>query len=82
MIEPGGKMIVGRVLRASTQGFDCGAHSTNIGSHHDFGALVKVPVANVDAFLAWMLSFDDRAEIIGPEHLRRLFVRRIETGAS
>jgi hypothetical protein len=38
--------IVGRVLRASTRGFDCGAHSRNIGRNHDFGAFVKAPIAN------------------------------------
>jgi len=40
--------VVGRVLRASTRGFDCGTHSRNIRSHHDFGAFVKVPIANDD----------------------------------
>ena len=37
---------VGRVLRASTRGFDCGTHSRDIGQQHDFGAFVKVPIAN------------------------------------
>ncbi|MGB1286460.1 MAG: hypothetical protein ACPG7F_08010 [Aggregatilineales bacterium] len=37
---------VGRVLRASTRGFDCGTHSRDIGNQHDFGAFVMVPVAN------------------------------------
>lgn len=41
--------IVGRVLRASTRGFDCGAHSRNIGENHDFGAFVKAPIANNSA---------------------------------
>lgn len=40
--------VVGRVLRASTRGFDCGTHSRNIRAHHDFGAFVKVPIANDD----------------------------------
>lgn len=40
--------IVGRVLRASTRGFDCGTHSRSIRAHHDFGAFVKVPIANDD----------------------------------
>lgn len=38
--------IVGRVLRASTRGFDCGTHSRNIGEQHDFGNFVKVPIAS------------------------------------
>jgi hypothetical protein len=37
---------VGRILRASTRGFDCGTHSKDIGPQHDFGAFVKVPIAN------------------------------------
>jgi proteasome accessory factor B len=41
----------------------------------------SIPVANVEAFLAWMLSFDDRAEIVGPPHLRETFVARIEEPA-
>ncbi|MDQ7033826.1 MAG: hypothetical protein Q9P01_03025 [Anaerolineae bacterium] len=39
---------VGRILRASTRGFDCGTHSRDIGGQHDFGAFVKVPIANTD----------------------------------
>lgn len=38
--------VIGRVLRASTRGFDCGTHSRNIGDRHDFGAFVKAPIAN------------------------------------
>jgi hypothetical protein len=38
--------LVGRVLRASTRGFCCGTHSNRIGYNHDFGAFVKVPIAN------------------------------------
>lgn len=40
------KTRVGRVLRASTRGFDCGTHSREIGDQHDFGAFVKAPIAN------------------------------------
>lgn len=38
--------IVGRVLRAATQGFDFGTHSRNIEQHHNFGMFVKAPIAN------------------------------------
>lgn len=38
--------IVGRVLRATTRGFACGTHSKRVGTAHDFGAFVRVPVAN------------------------------------
>ena len=40
------KIRVGRILRASTRGFDCGTHSREIGQQHDFGAFVKAPIAN------------------------------------
>lgn len=43
------KLRVGRILRASTRGFDCGTHSKDIGPHHDFGAFVKAPIANTRA---------------------------------
>lgn len=38
--------IVGRILRASTKGFTCGTSSRQVDTRHDFGAFVKVPIAN------------------------------------
>lgn len=38
--------IIGRVLRASTRGFDCGTHSRDIGDWHNFGTFVKASIAN------------------------------------
>lgn len=52
-----GRKIVGRVLRASTVGFDCGTHSTQIDRQHDFGALVKAPVANSPGLWVYGLIF-------------------------
>jgi predicted DNA-binding transcriptional regulator YafY len=49
--------------------------------NEDGSVHASIPVANVDAFLAWMLGFDDRAEIIGPADLRASFVARIDGGA-
>lgn len=43
---------VGRVLRASTRGFDCGNHSRKIDAQHDFGSYVCAPIANSDAVFA------------------------------
>ena len=37
--------IVGRVLRASTTGFDCGTRGSRIDEKHVFGSFVKVPIA-------------------------------------
>lgn len=36
--------VVGRVLRASTTGFDCGTRSRSIDERHTFGSFVKVPI--------------------------------------
>jgi hypothetical protein len=38
--------IVGRIMRASTKGFTCGTSSRQVDARHDFGAFVKVPIAN------------------------------------
>jgi hypothetical protein len=39
-----GRSLVGRVLRASTTGFDCGTRGNRIDERHVFGAFVKVPI--------------------------------------
>ena len=48
---------IGRVLRASTRGFDCGTHSKHINEQHDFGAFVYAPVANDAQTLALGLIY-------------------------
>jgi len=52
MSDNGIPVRVGRILRASTRGFDCGTHSRHIGSQHDFGAFVKAPIANDNTIYA------------------------------
>ncbi|GAB4513870.1 MAG: hypothetical protein OHK0046_15170 [Anaerolineae bacterium] len=48
--------VVGRVLRASTRGYTCGTHSIRIDARHDFGAFVKVPIANdQDIFIVGLI---------------------------
>src|SRR5690606_14682115 len=37
---------VGRVLRASTTGFDCGTRRNRIDDRHNFGAFVRVPISD------------------------------------
>lgn len=44
--------IVGRILRASTRGFDCGTHSNGISENHNFGSFVKAPIANDEGVFA------------------------------
>lgn len=45
---------IGRVLRASTTSFDCGARSSGLNGGHSFGAFVKAP-----------LSEDGRLQVVG-----------------
>lgn len=49
--------IVGRVLRAATQGFDFGTHSRNIEQNHNFGMFVKAPIANSENAHAFGLIY-------------------------
>ena len=55
--------IVGRVLRASTTGFDCGTRGNRIEESHVFGSFVKVPISeehNVCAIgLIYAIRIDD-----------------------
>ncbi|MFQ5554571.1 MAG: helix-turn-helix transcriptional regulator [Acidimicrobiia bacterium] len=45
----------------------------------DDGALTAVlPVANPDAFVGWVLSFDGAAEIVEPPQLREALLERVE----
>jgi hypothetical protein len=56
-----GQEAVGRVLRASTRGFDCGTHSRHIDERHDFGAFVKAPIGN--DIQAWSIGLIYKVEI-------------------
>lgn len=42
----------------------------------------SIPVANTDAFISWMMSFDDGAEILGPPELRAALVARLREGVA
>lgn len=54
--------IVGRVLRASTTGFDCGTRSNKIDDKHNFGAFVKVPISDDGAVCAIGLIYAIRID--------------------
>jgi hypothetical protein len=45
MTQVAERSIVGRVLRASTMGFDCGTRGSRIDANHAFGSFVKVPIS-------------------------------------
>jgi len=54
--------VVGRVLRASTTGFDCGTRGSRIDERHDFGAFVKVPISDDGSTQAIGLIYAIRVE--------------------
>jgi hypothetical protein len=57
------RSIVGRVLRASTTGFDCGTRGNRIDEKHTFGSFVKVPITEDEAAhtigLIYAIRIDD-----------------------
>ena len=44
----------------------------------DGSVVATFPVANPDAFVGWMIGFEDSAEILGPPELRERFVAHLE----
>lgn len=51
--------------------------STEIETLPDGGIEATLRVANPEAFIGWILSFDDAAEITAPDRLRRRLVSRV-----
>ncbi|HYO87738.1 MAG TPA: hypothetical protein VER79_03770 [Candidatus Limnocylindrales bacterium] len=54
--------VVGRVLRASTTGFDCGARSSGLNGAHAFGSFVKAPISEDGALCAVGLIYGIRID--------------------
>jgi len=48
----------------------------------DGGVVVRVAVTDRDAFVTWVLSLLDHAEVLGPDDLRRAVVERLEAFAA
>lgn len=46
--------------------------------HEDGSITARLDVANEDAFIGWILAFEEKAEVLGPEDLRRKLVQRVE----
>lgn len=40
----------------------------------------EIPVANPEAFIGWLLSFDDSAELVAPQELRQRLIDRVREG--
>jgi proteasome accessory factor B len=54
----------------------------SVFAHNEDGtATATIPVANPEAFIGWLLSFDDKAELTGPPELRNRLVARVREGA-
>ncbi len=47
----------------------------------DGGVEAEIPVANPEAFIGWLLSFDDKAELVDPPELRRRLLDRVRAGS-
>jgi hypothetical protein len=56
------RSIVGRVLRASTTGFDCGTRGNRIDEKHSFGSFVKVPITDDESSFAVGLIYAIRID--------------------
>ena len=46
----------------------------------DGGIEASIPVANAEAFIGWLLSFDDNAELLEPAELRQRLIDRVGEG--
>jgi predicted DNA-binding transcriptional regulator YafY len=46
-------------------------------THDDGSMTVTLPVANRDAFIGWVIGFDDHAEITAPQELRDDIIARV-----
>ena len=51
-------------------------------THEEDGAVIAdLSVANPDAFIGWILGFDDRAEIVAPDEMRTALVALLRGAA-
>lgn len=50
---------------------------SRVDERRDGSILAEVPVANPEAFIGWLISFDDKAELLAPPELRERFLSRI-----
>jgi predicted DNA-binding transcriptional regulator YafY len=51
--------------------------TARIDDHADGSMTARFPVARVDAFIGWLIGFDDRAEVIGPVEVRDRFIAHV-----
>jgi len=79
--EAGSDDAVAAVIRFSAEIAWWAAKQLGAGSARatdDGGLEVTVPVANREAFIGWVLSFGEGAEVVEPEELRQAVIRRVK----
>jgi proteasome accessory factor B len=54
--------------------------SAEVDERSDGSLLARVPVANVDAFLGWIIGFEDQAAVLGPPEVRSAMIAHLEAG--
>jgi len=78
--EAGGEEMVARVHFDAEMAWWARRQIGNRGEltdTEDGGVEALMPVANPEAFIGWLLSFDDRAELIDPPELRTRLLERV-----
>ncbi|MCP4307241.1 MAG: WYL domain-containing protein [bacterium] len=81
--EAGADEMVAKVRFGPTMAWWARRQIGNRGSLHedsDGGIEAMIPVANPEAFIGWLLSFDDNAELLEPPELRQRLVDRVAEG--
>ena len=51
---------------------------SDVVEHEDGTLEARIPVATAEAFIGWLITFDDRVELLGPAELRGRFVARVQ----
>jgi predicted DNA-binding transcriptional regulator YafY len=52
--------------------------ATTARIEHDGAIVAKVPVANRDAFVGWVLSFGEGAMVVSPPDIRQAVIDRVK----
>lgn len=81
--EAGGEDLVATVRFDSDMAWWARRQIGNRGTLEEEGdgvIVATMPVANPEAFIGWLLSFDDRAVLVGPPELRKRLVDRVAEG--
>lgn len=81
--EAGGEEMMARVVFDADMAWWARRQIGNRGqlAEQDDGSVIaEMPVANPYAFIGWILSFDDKAELLEPPELRQLLIDQVAVG--